>query len=115
MQDFLPVGLAMFKRVRQGGATKIAEAFTDSKDPLQELREEGEPAAKSFRESLDKLSPGLGNPVVSVKVDVENPVPTSDDLVVDDDLEKVLTRIENRLNQLEDEIASESSLNPQNQ
>ena len=88
MQDFLPVGLAMFKRVREGGAPKVAEAFQDSKDPLQELREEGEPAAKSLRESLDKLMPGLGNPVVSVKVDVENPVSPSDELLVDEDQEK---------------------------
>ena len=46
----------------------LVETFTSSTDPLQELRSEGEPYAKSVRERLDKMSPGLGNQVVSVKV-----------------------------------------------
>ena len=71
MQDILPVGMAIFERVRQGGASKVAEAFTSSDDPLQELKIEGELAAKTVREQLDNVSPGLGNPVVPVKVDIE--------------------------------------------
>jgi len=71
MQDVLPVGMAIFERVRQGGASKVAEAFTSSDDPLQELKIEGELAAKTVREQLDNVSPGLGNPVVPVKVDIE--------------------------------------------
>ena len=71
MQDVLPVGLAIFERVKQGGASKVAEAFSSSDDPLQELKIEGELAAKTVRAQLDNVSPGLGNPVVPVKVDIE--------------------------------------------
>jgi hypothetical protein len=45
-----------------------------SADPLGQLREEGEPAASQVRENLDRLSPGLGNPVMKVEVrDVDEP------------------------------------------
>ena len=75
MQEVLPVGLAMFERARDGGPAKVAEAFTaGSQDPIADLREEGEPAAKSVREQLDQVSPGLGNPVMPVTVSVEEPV-----------------------------------------
>jgi len=90
MQEVLPVGLAVVERARQGGARKVAEAFTESADPLEGLRQEGEEAAQSVREKLDQVSPGLGNPVMSVKVDVDvddsvpvDPVPV--DSVVDVD------------------------------
>ncbi len=108
MQDFLPVGLAMLKRARSGGASKVAEVFTDKEDALDELRQEGESAAKSVRESLDKLRPGLGNPVISVKVDVDSSTATADDLEIDDDLQIVLNRIEDLLNKLEDNFHSQS-------
>ena len=68
MQDLLPVGMAMIKRAQQGGAEKIVEAFTSSQEPFKDLRVEGEPAAKTVRDQLDQVAPGLGNPVVSVKV-----------------------------------------------
>ena len=103
MQDVLPVGMAMVKRARKGGASKVAEAFTSLDDPLQALRTEGEPAAKTLREQLDKLSPGLGNPVVPVKVDVEltNPKvePTLD--LDHDSLNQCLERIQVGVNELE--------------
>ncbi len=35
MQDVLPVGMAIFERVKEGGANKIMEVFKDSDDPLQ--------------------------------------------------------------------------------
>ena len=71
MQDVLPVGIAMFERAKDGGVSKVAEPFASSDDPLQTLRQEGESAAKTVRERLDNVSPGLGNPVVPVKVAVE--------------------------------------------
>ncbi len=75
MQEVLPVGLAMFERARDGGPAKVAEAFTaGSQDPIADLREEGESAARSVREQLDQVSPGLGNPVMPVTVSVEEPV-----------------------------------------
>ena len=64
--------LAMVDRVRRGGARKMVEAFTGSSDPLQELRVEGEAAARSVRDRLDQVSPGLGNPVMAVNVAVDD-------------------------------------------
>lgn len=69
MQDVLPVGLAVVDRARKGGAREVMAAFDGaSSDPLGQLREEGEPAASQVRENLDRLSPGLGNPVMKVEV-----------------------------------------------
>ena len=69
MQDVLPVGLAVAERVRKGGPKEVLAAFDGrSADPLGSLREEGEPAARGVRENLDRLQPGLGNPVLKVEV-----------------------------------------------
>ncbi len=104
MQDLLPVGIAMFERARRGGASKVAEVFTSSSDPLKELRLEGESAASSLREQLDKVSPGLGNPIVSVEVDVDEK--TDDDEMVDKEiLLKFLSSVEARFDALENELA----------
>ena len=92
MQDVLPVGLAVLERARQGGPAKVVEAFTTgSEDPVESLRQEGEPAARSVRDQLDAVSPGLGNPVMPVAVSVEDP----DEARVD--LMETLQRIEQRL------------------
>jgi hypothetical protein len=114
MQDVLPVSLAMAERVRKGGPKEVLAAFDGSSaDPLGRLREEGEPAAKTVRENLDRLQPGLGNPVMKVEVrDVpadpvaEGPAsaaPLSADGPPEDpqELRAALTRIAERLNQLE--------------
>ncbi len=112
MQDVLPVGLAMVERVRQGGAAKVVEGLTSSSDPLADLREEGASAAKAVRERLDQVSPGLGNPVVQVDVEVDpapEPVspPLSEARTVDDGdpLPVVLARIESKLDQLQQHLA----------
>ena len=69
MQDVLPVGLAVAERARKGGPRQVMAAFDgSSSDPLGALRQEGEPAAGQVRENLDRLQPGLGNPVLSVEV-----------------------------------------------
>ena len=112
MQDVLPVGLAMVERVRQGGAAKVVEGLTSSSDPFADLREEGAPAAKAVRERLDQVSPGLGNPVVQVDVEVEPAPesvsqPLSEPRTVDDGdpLPVVLARIESKLDQLQQHLA----------
>ncbi len=69
MQEVLPVGMAVVERVRRGGARDVIEAFTDSSDPLGTLKQEGDGAARTLRDSLDRLQPGLGNPVVKVTVE----------------------------------------------
>ena len=95
MQDVLPVGLAVLERARQGGPAKVVEAFTTgSDDPVDALRQEGEPAARSVRDQLDAVSPGLGNPVMPVAVSVEEPLDAQEDLM------DTLQRIEQRLDAL---------------
>ncbi|HGY5533500.1 MAG TPA: hypothetical protein ACN46P_09165 [Prochlorococcus sp.] len=100
MQDVLPVGLAMVDRARRGGARKVAEVFTESADPLQELRVEGEPVARSVRDRLDKVSPGLGNPVMAVNVAVDDAVPNTQEPQDQQTLLEVLARIEGRVDAL---------------
>ncbi len=68
MEDLLPVGIAVVDRARRGGPRQVVEAFTATDDPLAQLRQEGDAAAKKVRESLDQVQPGLGNPVVKVEV-----------------------------------------------
>ena len=102
MQEVLPVGLAVFERARDGGASKVAEVFTSgSSDPIADLREEGEPAAQSVREQLDQVSPGLGNPVMPVTVSVEEPMDTTDER---QELMETLHRIDARLALLRDQL-----------
>ena len=112
MQDLLPVGLAMVERVREGGPSKVVEAFTTSSDPLQELRKEGEVAAKSVREHLDQVSPGLGNPVIPVTVDIDEQKTTNiAESCDEEELGKALERIEDRLAVLAVHLEDESRIN----
>ena len=75
MQQVLPVGLALVDRARKGGPAEVAAAFAAaSPDPIDALRQEGEPAASRLRAQLDQLSPGLGNPVMAVQVREVEPV-----------------------------------------
>ena len=110
MQDVLPVGLAVVDRVRKGGAREVMAAFDGtSPDPLGQLREEGEPTASQVRESLDRLSPGLGNPVMKVEVrDVPSQPQPSDVVAVDPaderELGEALSRIASRLEALEQKL-----------
>lgn len=79
MQDVLPVGMAVVERARKGGPAEVIAAFDGSAaDPLGRLRQEGEPAASQLRDNLDRLQPGLGNPVMKVEVrDVAAEVPSA--------------------------------------
>ena len=110
MQDVLPVGLAMADRVREGGAAKVVESFTGSADPFADLRDEGQASAKVVRERLDQVSPGLGNPVIEVSIDVDpEPAPSPQVATTSDEgesLQQVLARIETRLDQLQQHLAS---------
>ena len=121
MQDVLPVGLAWVERARAGGAAKVVGSFTSgAPDPLRELRDEGETAAKGVRERLDQVSPGLGNPVMSVQVAVEEPSLEVVDVLEEgseegsspeqeeQQLHEVLARITQRLQTLEAQLEQES-------
>lgn len=104
MQEFLPMGLAFVDRVRIDGPAKAVESVARGEDPLGELRLQGEAAAREVRERLDQISPGLGNPVMSVQVEVDEPVDPQDSLESDQDdsleLHAVLERIDGRLRRL---------------
>ena len=109
MQDVLPVGMAIIERAKKGGSSKVTEPFTASEDPFQLLRKEGEASAKTVREQLDKFSPGLGNPVVPVKVAVE-----TDDFEVDKSLDttalmQCLDRLQLGIEEIENFLDDESS------
>ena len=103
MQDLLPVGIAMFRRVRNGGPKEVIDVFQNSTKPFEELREEGQVDAESLRQRLDQVSPGLGNPVVPVTVQVDDTVTsvTDQEISRDETLMNTLERIELRLDLLE--------------
>ena len=137
MQDVLPVGLAVVERARKGGAREVLAALEGNAshpgDPLSVLRQEGEPAASQLRDSLDRLQPGLGNPVMKVEVrdvpqtpaaasspvgpvggsdasgggaDVLAAVPAAGGGAETTELEETLTRIAARLAELERRVSS---------
>ncbi|WP_115125910.1 hypothetical protein [Synechococcus sp. GEYO] len=105
MQEVLPMGLAFVDRVRTDGPAKAVESVARGDDPLGDLREQGEVAAREVRERLDQISPGLGNPVMSVQVEVDEPVALQDSLDSDhsdaSQLQDVLARIDGRLQRLD--------------
>jgi hypothetical protein len=112
MQELLPVGLAVADRARKGGAKDVIAAFqAGDKDPLEQLRQEGEGAASQVRQSLDRLRPGLGNPVMKVEVrDVpDGPEGTGEPVDPDDSaaLQEGLGRIAERLQLLEQRLGAE--------
>ena len=105
MQEVLPMGLAFVDRVRTDGPAKAVESVASGDDPLGDLRQQGEAAAREVRERLDQISPGLGNPVMSVQVEVDEPVEALDRLGSDhgdsSELQDVLARIDGRLQRLD--------------
>ena len=105
MQEVLPMGLAFVDRVRTDGPAKAVESVASGDDPLGDLRQQGEAAAREVRERLDQISPGLGNPVMSVQVEVDEPVEALDRLGSDhgdsSQLQDVLARIDGRLQRLD--------------
>ncbi len=109
MQDALPVGMAILERARKGGVSRLAEAFANSDDPLEVLRSEGEPAAKTIREQLDRVSPGLGNPVVPVKVEVDQTNSQKEQTSDEEELIRVLDRISNGMEELDSRLCDECS------
>ena len=106
MQDLVPVGLAVVDRARKGGPQAVLAAFDGrSEDPLGSLRQEGEPAASQLRQGLDRVSPGLGNPVMKVEVhDVAAEAADPQDAL---ELQQGLARIAERLELLEQRLESD--------
>ena len=106
MESALPFGMGIINNAKTGGLKKIVEVFK-SKDPFLEFQLDGETSAKTVRDKIDQLIPGLGYPVVSVAVTVEDNHPNyeSND---QDSLVSTLNRIDSDLDQVRRMISNDS-------
>tara|TARA_Y100001968_G_C18847260_1_gene476390 strand:+ start:103 stop:486 length:384 start_codon:yes stop_codon:yes gene_type:complete len=92
MEKVLPVGIAIVDRARKKGLEGVLDVFTSSDKPFEELQIEGDSAAQSLRDQLDKIKPGLGNPVIPVDIIVNK----NDDLDLEsEDLESLMNTLNN--------------------
>ena len=107
MESVLPFGMGIINNIKSGGLQKIMDVFK-SKDPVSEFQVDGETSAKTVRDKIDQLIPGLGHPVVSVDVTVEEKNPDYD-INDADSLASTLKRIDDQLNQLRRYIGNDSS------
>ena len=98
MESALPFGMGIINNAKTGGFQKIIDVLK-SKDPYSEFQVDGKTSAKAVRDKIDKVIPGLGYPVVSVDVTVEENYPDyeSND---QDSLVSTLNRIDSELDKL---------------
>ncbi len=98
IESALPFGMGIIYNAKTGGFQKIIDVLK-SKDPYSEFQVDGKTSAKTVRDKIDKLIPGLGYPVVSVDVTVDENYPDyqSND---QDSLVSTLNRIDNDLDKL---------------
>ncbi len=96
LEDLLPVGMAILERIKDRGPEKVFEGLFSSHHPIDTLRAEGFSSAQLIREKLDNISPGLGNPVVDVQVNIDN-----NQFKDEESLKEILQRIDSRLLLLE--------------
>ena len=106
MESALPFGMGIINNAKSGGFQKIMDVFK-SKDPFSEFQVDGETSAKTIRDNIDKLIPGLGYPVVSVDVTVEEKYPDCEGND-SDSLVSTLNRIDNDLDQLRHYLSNDS-------
>ena len=106
MESVLPLGMGIINNVKAGGFKKIIDVCK-SKDPFLEFQVDGKTSAKIVRDKIDQLIPGLGYPVVSVDISVEDdyPVYESND---QKSLVSTLNRIDSQLDQLRRLIINDS-------
>ena len=106
MESALPFGMGIVNNAKNGGFQKIMDVLK-SKDPFLEFQVDGKTSAKTVRDKIDQLIPGLGYPVVSVDVTVEENSPDyeSND---QDSLVSTLNRIDNELDQLRQYFSNDS-------
>ncbi len=106
MESALPFGMGIINNAKTGGVQKIMDVFK-SKDPFSEFQVDGETYAKTVRDKIDQFIPGLGYPVVSVDVTVEENYP--DYKITDrDSLVSTLNRIDAELDQLRHYISNDT-------
>ena len=106
MESALPFGMGIVNNAKNGGFQKIMDVLK-SKDPFLEFQVDGKTSAKTVRDKIDQLIPGLGYPVVSVDVTVEE---NSSDYESNDQdsLVSTLNRIDNELDQLTHYLSNDS-------
>ena len=106
MESALPFGMGIIKNAKTGGFKKIMDVFK-SKDPFSDLQIDGESSARNLRNKIDQLIPGLGNPVVSVDVTVEENISDSE-IEYHDSLASILNRIDSQLTELSQYLKNDS-------
>ena len=106
MESALPFGMGIINKAKTGGLQKIMDVFK-SKDPFSEFQIDGETSAKTLRDKIDQFIPGLGHPVVSVDVTIEENYPNHE-VNDQDSLVSTLNRIDSQLNQLRHCLSNDS-------
>ena len=106
MESALPFGMGIINNARTGGLQKIMNVF-QSKDPFSEFQVDGETSAKAVRDKIDQLIPGLGYPVVSVDVTMEEHQ-TDYEINDQDSLVSTLQRIDKQLDELSHYLNNDS-------
>ena len=106
MESALPFGIGIINNARTGGLQKIMNVFK-SKDPFSEFQVDGETSAKKVRDKIDQVIPGLGHPVVSVDVTVEDNF-TDDEMKDRESLVSILNRIDTQLDQMRQYLKNDS-------
>ena len=106
MESALPVGIGILHNAKTGGLKKIINVF-NSKDPFSEFQVDGEASAKTVRDKIDQLIPGLGHPVVSVDVTVEENF-TDYEMKDRESLVSILNRIDTQLDQMRQYLKNDS-------
>ena len=106
MESALPFGIGVINNARTGGFQKIMNVVK-SKDPFLEFQVDGQTSANTVRDKIDQLIPGLGHPVVSVDVTIEDNYPgyESNDI---DSLVSTLQRIDRQLDELRHYLSNDS-------
>ena len=106
MESALPFGMGIINNAKSGGFQKIMDVFK-SKDPFSEFQVDGKTSAKKVRDKIDQFIPGLGYPVVSVDVTVEENFPDSESND-QNSLVSTLNRIDAELSQMRRIISNDS-------
>tara|TARA_B100000945_G_C20114587_1_gene471896 strand:+ start:119 stop:496 length:378 start_codon:yes stop_codon:yes gene_type:complete len=107
MESALPFSIGIINNAKKGGLKKVIDVFR-STDPFSEFQVDGENSAKTVRDTIDQLIPGLGHPVVSVDVTIEE---NDSDFETNDrdSLVSTLNRIDSQLDQLRYSIKNYSN------
>ncbi len=111
LEDVLPVGMAIVERAKKGGARQVVEVFTGSEKPIELLRLEGASSALLIRQKLDKIRPGLGNPILEVEVSLDPPDRTTPNCADDKTLVNILRRIDTRIDAIQNHLEKSIDLN----